>query len=310
MIKQNLSTVAILFWVTTSVFSQNKISEALNTYFEQAKKGASTLSISEKLLTFNNIDVLSEVEGFTADTSVDKRFAAYRLIDYLGHNVTSQDICKRALKQLIFGLSDRDGGIVGVNLKSISSFNVNSFDAELKYMISELAKLKQPHYDMFIKLCGWLDTKDLIYNFRKMITEKSGDVRSRWAMRLAMARMGEADMVDYCLQRVKKIPVNDDVVYDLVPDILYTRQKLLFDYLLGIIESDEKNCSSPNPDSDVKLICAYRVMEQMAPYIDKFPIEVDASGDLKVKDYDKALIEVRGWIMDNRETYVIKRDDF
>ena len=141
--------------------------------------------------------------------------------------------------------------------------------------------------------------------------QKEGtSAQDRWAMRLALARMGEPDMTDYCLARLKKVKVNDDVVYEFIPDLIYTRQKPIFDHLLTLIESDEKNCSSSNPDSDEKIICAYRIIEQIAPYIENFPAKVDVSGELQTNDYAKLLVEVRTWITQNRESYKIVDNNF
>jgi hypothetical protein len=100
------------------------------------------------------------------------------------------------------------------------------------------------------------------------------------------------------------------MIYDLVPDMIYTRQKSMFDYLFRIIESNEKTCSSPNPDSSTKILCAYNVIGQIAPFIQKFPVEVRASGDLKSNDYEKTLLDVRNWIKENKAKYVIKSDGF
>ena len=307
---KTLLTLTFLALTSICVLSQSKADEALKTYYAQWQKGLPTTDVSEILLKMDSNDVFDKLEHFTTDTSEDKRLATYRLMDYLGEKSGDKTVRQRAVKQIIMGCNDRDGGIIGVNLKNLTSFSLSDFEAESKYLLSEMAKKPMPHYELVIKICGWLGTNDLIYDFRKQITDKKGNVKQRWAMRLAMARMGELDMLDYCLQRVLKIPVNDDVVYDLVPDIIYTRQKPMFDYLLQIIESDEKKCSSPNPDSNAKILCAYRVIEQIAPYIENFPVEVSASGDLKTKDYEKTLVEIRNWIKQNKDTYIIKKEAF
>ncbi len=302
-------TFALLFSISAT--SQKKLDESLNVYFVQWQKGQSVTEISESFLQFDREDVISEAERYTSDTLTDNRFAAYSLINFLGHNVESTLLKKRVLKQLIFGLGNRDGGIIGKNMSYIASYEVKDFDAELKYMLSDLIKKRSQHYQELIKICGWLNITDLIYDFHQMINDKQKtSSQDRWAMRLAMARMGEPDMIEFCLQKAKNASVTDDVVYDLVPDLIYTRQRSMFNYLFQIIESNEKRCSSPNPDSDAKILCAYRVMEQIAPYIEEYPISVDASGDLKSDNYEKALMEVRSWIKQNREAYKIKRVEF
>jgi hypothetical protein len=293
-----------------NVLSQNSLDETLKTYFTKFEKGESTFDVSEKLLTFKEDITVKAVEVYTTDSSSNKRYAVYRLINYLGHHITNPLLNKDLVMSLVNGCNDKDAGIVGANLKNLATFDAGSFDAEMKYILSEMVKKPHSHYQMLIKLCGWLQIKDLNYNFRQMLTDKKINARDRWAMRIAMARMGETDMIDYCLQKIKSTKVNDDVIYELVPDMIYTRQKPMFDYLLQIIESDDKNCGSGNPDSDVKMVCGFSVIEMIAPYIENFPVKVRASGDIDARDYEKALLDVRNWIKLNREIYVIRNKGF
>lgn len=301
-------TLLLLLFIalTHSIFSQNSLTDQLNRYISQWQKGESVADIKKQLLQSDQDDVLSEIERFAADTNVNKRYAIYRLLGDIGVTFDKPKSRTRAIRQIVFGTNDRDGGISGANLKALTFFNANDFDAEAKYILSEKAKTKGSHYKLLVQLCGWLKTTDLIYDFRQKIDQKEGtSVQDRWAMRLALARMGEQDMTDYCLARLKKVKINDDVVYEFIPDLIYTRQKPIFDHLLTLIESDEKNCSSSNPDSDEKIICAYRIIEQIAPYIENFPAKVDVSGELQTNDYAKLLVEVRTWISQYRESYKV-----
>lgn len=298
------------FSINMVAVSQHTIIEPLETYFKKWQKGESTAAVEEQLLKGNIEEIMSEAERFSADTSADKRYAAFRLTGYLGTKAEAQALRKRAVKQLIFGSNDKDGGIAGNCLKMLTSFDVKDFDTEAIYLLGEMAKKTRTHYEILVKICGWLGITDLNYDLQKAISEKKGSARDRWTMRLAMARMGDEEMIGYCLTRLKNIQVTDDVVYELVPDLVYTRQKALFDYLFTIVESDEKNCSSSNPDSDAKIICAYRVIEQIAPYIEKFPAKTDVSGELVSDDYKKTLKDVRDWIGKNKSSYSILKEKF
>ena len=253
---------------------------------------------------------MRETENVTSDSLSDKRYSAYSLIAYLGQKTEKADLRKHAAKKLIEGSNDKDGGIGGYCLKMLTYFSVSDFDLDAKVQLAEMAKKPRTHYELIIKLCGWLNIKELGRDFRSAVEEKKGGMRERWAMRIALARMGEADMVAYCSGRLLKAGVSDDVVYDFFPDVIYTRQKTLFDYLLTIIESDQKQCSSSNPDSDEKIICAFRVIELVAPYIKDFPAKTDVAGGLVSTNYDQTLKEVRIWIQQNRTTYTILGDGF
>ena len=108
--------------------------------------------------------------------------------------------------------------------------------------------------------------------------------------------MGNSESIDYCLNKIKGAGVNDHTVTHLFPDLAYIRNKDAFHYMLQEINSDEKKCSSANPDNEKPVICAFRIMELVAPYIEDFPVKLTSYGELDTNDYDKALIKVKEWI--------------
>jgi hypothetical protein len=80
---------------------------------------------------------------------------------------------------------------------------------------------------------------------------------------------------------------------------VYTRQPAIFKFLEGVINNNSENCQSSNPDSSKKMLCGYRVMEQIAPVIKDFPVKTDETGDLVSNDYVAALQQVRSWFAAN-----------
>lgn len=129
--------------------------------------------------------------------------------------------------------------------------------------------------------------------------------KTTWSAHLALARLGDANALHYVLQRVQRLGVNDDVVYELFPDLTYTRQRQAFNYLIQVIGSNEKNCRSADPENPEPINCAYRILEFIAPVIKNFPVKVDASGDLEVHDYEEALRQVRSWFALNPDYEII-----
>jgi hypothetical protein len=111
------------------------------------------------------------------------------------------------------------------------------------------------------------------------------------------------------LDRVKKLPVNDNVVYEIFPDLIYARQMEAISYLTRVLFSDENNCESADAENATKIPCAYRVMEQLAPVSEGYPLELGESGDVKTKDYTAALKKVREWFRKQKD-YKIIRDTY
>ena len=140
------------------------------------------------------------------------------------------------------------------------------------------------------------------------LSQPGNSPQIRWAALLALSRMGDATASQDILKRVKKAGINDDVVYDLFPDLIYTRNKELFAYLIEVLHSDEKNCTSAGENVS-KIPCAYRVMEMLAPIIKDYPLTLDASGDVNTKDYAAALQTVRTWFKQH-PNYTILNDTY
>ncbi len=115
--------------------------------------------------------------------------------------------------------------------------------------------------------------------------------------------MGDPLMVNKCIEQVKKTGINDQVIYSLVPDLLYIEKKQIIDYLLDELAVRNMNCTSADPDNEVVIDCGYRLAEYIAPFIQDFPVSVGASGDLDCENYEQALIEIRHWISENRNNY-------
>jgi hypothetical protein len=117
--------------------------------------------------------------------------------------------------------------------------------------------------------------------------------------------MGNEKYLTKIIRAVQHQGINDQVVYELVPDLIYTRKNPAFDVALEILFETEKRCMSSSPDNPRKIQCGYRVMEYLAPVIMDFPYQVKSSGDLDTDDYSQALTVVRKWFLEKGNTYKI-----
>jgi hypothetical protein len=71
----------------------------------------------------------------------------------------------------------------------------------------------------------------------------------KWSSILTLAAWGSL-IVALCLLTVNVIPVE---TYDVQhpPDLIFTKQKETFEYLIEVLLSDNENCHSPNPITQV-----------------------------------------------------------
>ena len=249
-------------------------------------------------------EVLSALQPYYTDTLPGVRAQAYFLTKQVGTNSQDPTIRQSAVSQLITGLQDENSGNIGRVHSYLTTFRPADFTAASRQTVADLLSQRPPHFSRLLKLVGSLGMTDQLATLQNLLPELSG--RDRWAARLALARLGDQDALASVLARVKRYPVNDDVVYELLPDLVYTRQKEAIDYLVTIVQSDEKNCEPADPDASENILCGYRVLELLAPVIRDFPLTVDASGDLAVNDYPKALQQARQWLGENIDYQVIE----
>ena len=57
-------------------------------------------------------------------------------------------------------------------------------------------------------------------------------------------------------------------------------------------------------------MCAYRVMEYLAPIIKDFPLEVDRDNELNIDDYEKGLLVCRSWFKQHINDYEINNSKY
>lgn len=274
--------------------SQNAVRD-LEKYMEDIKKQP-YLSLPKSILEDRKSEnkQLKLLKNYVNDSIAIIRSRSYYLVKVIGVRSEDASIRQDAVITLVEGIADKDTGISGSNSEALKSFEKKDFTNDAKVKLAGLLKPGTAHLHQVIRMIGFLELKDQQSKLTEMLTSKVS-ANDKWACHLALARMGEGASLNFVMDKVKSTPVDDKLVYGIVPDLTFTKQKAVFDYLVTIINMDIPSCQSANPDSNQKILCGYRVMELIADDIKEFPVAVDAYGDLKVKDYEKALEEVRQW---------------
>jgi len=131
----------------------------------------------------------------------------------------------------------------------------------------------------------------------------------RWASLVSLARLGDASAIEEVDRRARKLPVNDDVVYSIFPDLVYTHNKQIIAYMVEVLQRDDAICMSADAERQAQIPCGYRIMEQLAPVIKGYPLQLDASDDIKTDDYVAALKTVREWFT-KHPNYEILKDKY
>jgi len=304
LLKRLFSVVICCLFIVVQLHSQSDVNQVVDKYLKSTAAKSSESENLKIIFASNSLDVFYAINRFTSDSSLEVRTNAYRLLGMVGLKAGKSEDRMRYAKQLVFGCKDNDSGIVGIAFNYLTDFLISDFDNEAKHELTVLLNSNISYYQELVKLIGYINLTECVPEMKRILSEKKYPNNTvRWALHLALARMGDSVEVTYCINKIKNASLTDKLVYEIFPDLAYIRNKRAFDYLLSVIESDKKDCSSSNPDSDAKIICGYRVIQMVAPYIEKFPLELDGAGDVKWGNSKAALLKVREWIKTNRDSY-------
>lgn len=274
----------------------------VNEYLSRYRSGHYDLSMQKSILALDPGRVLPVLHLRCHDSLSVIRRATYSLIKETGLTAHNPLITKHCILALVSGCLDKDPFVANENINNLTAFSSSVFDPEIRYELAEVyRKSSHPSGDLVL-LCGFAGTRDLIPDFTRAVSETAKTSRqSQWAFHLALARMGEKNEVDYCLRQVRKYPLSDDVVSELFPDLIYIRQKETFNYCFGCIADSALHCTSSNPDREMQVPCACRIIRMVAPYVRNFPADAD-----KKKPCDNtAISSVREWWYANKGTVIL-----
>ena len=292
--KTKLFSILFIFSMSISSIYANAISD----YFERFRETGNADN-SARVSIINNhstTDLLNALEKFYADSVVSIRRQAYHLTYMKGMQDT--DNMQLVVTRLAKGLSESDSGLRGSIIGYLQEFPLSAFNQQAKSLIvSHLNHPNSPHFDQLILLAGFvgIGQNELL----RLSMNEDLPVRRRWNISLALARMGSEDALQSVIERVRRAPINSGMVSFLLPDLVYTRQRVALDYAVELLFIDEKLCQTANPDLSGAILCAYPIIELIAPVIVDFPIQIDPRIGIDTDDYEKMLETVRTWFLEN-----------
>lgn len=286
----------------SSQFIIGQSSEWLQSTWIKTRNGESLQKLAKQHLESTSFEV-DQLMAW-AEKDADKLRFVFRLLEVEINSTTSarqQELCYFFVDK---GLTAPNSFVVAQCIDVLKDQPSTAFHTACRGRLSAIIRDEVPHKKEIIKLAGLIQLNEVTDYFYQLI--QSEDKRSQtiaWNARLALAKMGDVAQTRYCIDRVKAIGMSDQTVHVLVPDLIYIGDRRVVDYLMGEIASNEKKCTTTDPDNEVRITCAYRLVELMAPLVMDFPYEVYPSGDIVCDDYEQMLNDVRQWVDQNREVY-------
>jgi hypothetical protein len=285
------------------------ISGAMRTYFSAVRAGNHPLLSDALTKRESQARLLESLRPYLLDSADAVRAKAYDLASAIASGSLDTMLRQAGTAILVQACKDSVVENCGLALELLTHFRKNDFSAAaLDSMRTYIKSGRCPHMDLALRMAGFLELKDLIVDIRPY-AQPGTSVPVRWAALLSLARLGDRSAVAEVAKRAKRFPVNDDVVYRIFPDLLYTRQRDLLTIVIGALKSDERNCLSADAENEVPIPCGYRIMEMLAPVIDGYPVTLEQTGDLAATDYPGALDRVRKFF-DSKTDYKIVTDTY
>jgi hypothetical protein len=250
--------------------------------------------------TENASKVLDILHVYFTDTLPAVRKQAFNIVAGIGKKSSDKEIRVKVVKILAQACLYTDAETVSAAIKPLRFFEKDEFDQASIDAILKALYSNPPYFDDFVLLAGYLESSQSTSYLKNCISDGKIQKTDKWKTYVAMARMGDSESIAYVCSKLKNMPeINDDIVYDLVPDLIFTRSHEVYNFVIEMLFSDKKNCYPANPEKTSKILCAYRIMEYLAPVIIDYPYELSAGGDIETSDYDKALKEIRLWFTQN-----------
>lgn len=281
--------------------------QILKDYFERAANGHA-IAITAKQISEIPFHYVMEISvPFLKDQNPRLRYRAIDIIKRAGSMSWNEAERKTAVTMLTEACKDPDGGNSGVASSGLTLFKRNDFTQQVSDTIAELLGRRCYHFERMIRIAGFLENPSTVRILDNLKPNDSTlSAREAWAVELALARAGKSKSLDYCLQKISSEPVNDNSVTWLFPDLVYIRRPESINYILNEILSDEKKCISSNPDREEKIICAFKLIELVAPVVEDFPVKLTRYGEIDTDNYDETLLHVREWIQQNPSPKLIR----
>lgn len=278
--------------------------EDLHEYFSRVKSGLSTTRPESALKAGKPKSHLSALKPYLNDTLPTVRAAAADCTHFVTIRASDPSDRMAGVDLLLQTYREDDASHNSTRLTWLEDYTREDYSAFARNAVRDLVRREPAYFDRILRLAGFLQLSDLIPDIWPW-TQTGNPSAIRWSALICLARLGDAAATTAVLARAKNLPLNDDVVYRLFPDLIYTRSPDIIAFVVEALHQNEPNCLAANGESQVRIDCGYRIMEQLAPVIEGFPVEVDISGDLKTDDYPGALERIRSWFRRNPDYTIL-----
>lgn len=303
--------IIILLLFGTQLFSQSKqqFKKYLKTTLEDIRelKPANVTAFDVFCRAFPET-VLQEMLPLKTDTLAQIRSFRLQLLHRAATLGSDSAFKRQAVYELASACKDEDPTIRSQAAGNLKYYAKQYFSKDSKQQLRDILELDHTYYGEVVQLIAYLDMTEEIKQLEGLLGDTThNDIQIKWKVHTALARLGSQESIDYCVNYAKSKDMNDLLVRFVLSDLAYIKQPETIGYLVSELYNDETNCRSANPMSSVKITCAYRIMELLAPVIKDFPYKAKYGTQLDASSYEQALQDIRQWFKENPDYIILKQ---
>jgi hypothetical protein len=257
---------------------------------------ALSLCISPSICGALQFDIQDEIADTVTINNVETQWR-------IGVNSSDSSVRTKCVEYLINACNKADPIISRRAISYLSTFSPADFSDATYQDLIRLLRDDHPLLSSVMKIVAYLQLRSAVPTLRELSNAETTSIR--WAALIALARLRDESAVETIMKEVQRFPVDDDIVYYIFPDLIFTRNRELIALVVKAVYSDEELCYPPDAEQNLRIRCAYRIIEQLAPVIRDFPLKLDAYGDLVANDYYQALDSARKWLTKHPDFEII-----
>jgi hypothetical protein len=303
--------LVLLFLVAAFIsFSQSDLSKQINTLMAQLRSGQTITADRGKILSSTNYKEATETLGkYVSDTVLNVRYEALNLFAQAAARSKDKALIKRSIRHTITN-AVINNSINNQIVNLLKKYTKPDFESDELQLMKSLLESQENNVGNLARVYAFATGPSALNDLNALLAKPTLGKGDKKDIKLALVRSGNETYAQKMNETLKQQVVNDELIYSALPEILYTKDKTMFAFLLNTILSDNKKCSSANNDDTTPIICAYRLIEQLAPQIINFPVTINDKGEINTKDLNKSLVEVRDWITKNKDTFQINMNTY
>lgn len=297
-------TVLLIFTAALG-FSQSALTSQINLLMTQIRAGSALTVDKAKIISSPNFKETSQsLSRFFADSAAGVRYEALNINTQIALKSKDKSLIKKSIQDNVNNCV-MNGSINNQIAGLLKKYIKNDFTSEELLLINKTLQSRENNIGTLAKIYAFAGQAAVLNDINLLLSKQNLTKSDKKDLKLALVRCGDEGLTIKMHETLKKQVMNDNLIYAALPDVIYTKNKQLYEYLLNAVLSNDKKCGSANNDDNTPIICAYRLIEQLAPNINNFPVTINEKGEINSKNLAKTLTEVRDWIGKNRDSIEI-----